>query len=87
MDDAPITTREQARAWFQAMGCSHFHMMREDPDRYAQYEALAISLPREPGQSADRYAHTLAPTPEATGDTEATEQASVESTLHLGDSS
>ena len=46
-DDAPITTREQARAWFQAMGCSHFHMMREDPDRYAQYEALAISKDTE----------------------------------------
>ncbi|RYD49033.1 MAG: hypothetical protein EOP83_25690, partial [Verrucomicrobiaceae bacterium] len=34
---------EDAKAYFQCMGCSGFHMFREDEELYRQYEALRIS--------------------------------------------
>ena len=40
-------TIEEAQAYFRAMGCSHFHMSREDPERYEAYRALAITKSTE----------------------------------------
>ena len=36
-------TLEDARRYFQAMGCSHLHMTRESPERYAEYRLLGVS--------------------------------------------
>jgi len=38
----PINDLEEARKYFIAMGCSHFHMTREYPQRYKEYRALDI---------------------------------------------
>jgi len=38
-----IKTIEQAKEYFTIMGCSHFHMMREFPQRYDEYKKLKIS--------------------------------------------
>lgn len=38
----PIDDLEQARKYFIAMGCSHFHMTREYPQRAKEYRALDI---------------------------------------------
>jgi hypothetical protein len=45
--DKPITTLEQAKVFFRAMGCSHFHMDREYPDRSKEYDGLKISRQTE----------------------------------------
>jgi hypothetical protein len=45
MFDEPITTLEQAKALFMAMGCSGFHMMREYPTRHKEY--LQLNIPKE----------------------------------------
>ncbi len=37
-----IDTIDRAREYFQAMGCSSFHMSREYPDRYDEYCRLAV---------------------------------------------
>ena len=42
MFDKPIKTVEQAKEYFGAMGCSHFHMGREFPQRYDEYRKLNI---------------------------------------------
>jgi hypothetical protein len=34
MFDKPIQNIQQAKEYFLAMGCSHFHMGREYPERY-----------------------------------------------------
>ena len=39
----PIRTIEQAKEFFKAMGCSHFHMDREYPERFQEYKLLNIS--------------------------------------------
>lgn len=39
----PIRTLEQARRYFYAMGCSHFHMSRESYERFEEYRALHIT--------------------------------------------
>ena len=36
-------TIKEARDFFISMGCSSFHMARENPDKYTQYGALNIS--------------------------------------------
>ena len=41
-EDVEITQLEDARRFFQEMGCSHFHMSREYPEKYEQYRALSI---------------------------------------------
>lgn len=41
--DEPIITVQQAREFFKAMGCSHFHMDREYPERASEYRQLNIS--------------------------------------------
>lgn len=43
MFDEPITTIQQAKEFFRAMGCSHFHMDREHQDRAKEYSCLRIS--------------------------------------------
>lgn len=41
--EKPLRTLEDARLYFQGMGCSHFHMLRELPERYEEYRALGVS--------------------------------------------
>jgi hypothetical protein len=43
--EIPIKTLEQAKEYFRAMGCTHFHMSREFPQRYDEY--LQLNIPRE----------------------------------------
>jgi hypothetical protein len=38
----PINRIEQAKEFFQRMGCKHFHMAREYPQRYEEYQKLCI---------------------------------------------
>jgi hypothetical protein len=42
-----IKSVSDARRFFEAMGCSHFHMMRDYPDRYSEYRALKINDAQE----------------------------------------
>jgi hypothetical protein len=46
-DDRSIKSLSDARRYFEAMGGSHFHMMRYDPDRYSEYRALKINDAQE----------------------------------------
>ena len=39
----PLTTLEDAKRYYQAMGCSHFHMAREYPEPYQEYRTLKIA--------------------------------------------
>lgn len=39
----PLKTLEDAHRFFQAVGCSHLHMAREFPERYAEYRLLGVS--------------------------------------------
>ena len=43
MFDDKIITIEQAKKFYQTMGCSGFHMCREYPHRYSEYQKLNIS--------------------------------------------
>jgi len=43
MFEESILTNEQAKEFFKAMGCSHFHMDREFPERFHEYKQLNIS--------------------------------------------
>jgi hypothetical protein len=45
MFNEPITTLEQAKTLYVAMGCSGFHMMREYPERHKEY--LQLNIPKE----------------------------------------
>ncbi len=45
--DTPIVTIEQAKDFFRQMGCSHFHMAREFPERYKEYQRLKIQAQLE----------------------------------------
>ncbi len=38
---------EEARLFFTSFGCSHFHMAREYPDRYEEYQKIRISENQE----------------------------------------
>lgn len=40
--ETEIKALEQAKKYFVSMGCSHFHMTREHPQRYKEYRALDI---------------------------------------------
>lgn len=40
--ETQIKTLEQAKRYFVSMGCSHFHMSREHPQRFKEYRALTI---------------------------------------------
>ncbi|MBL8896273.1 MAG: hypothetical protein JNM84_01535 [Planctomycetes bacterium] len=50
----PLRTTEDARAFFLVMGCTSFHMSREDPESYAQYQALKI-----PSELERRWSYEL----------------------------
>ncbi len=39
----PINTIEQAKTYFREMGCSHYGMARDFPQRYQEYKKLNIS--------------------------------------------
>lgn len=43
----PIRSVEQAKEYFISMGCSHFHMVREYPERYEEYRRLNITKQTE----------------------------------------
>jgi len=45
--DTPIRAIEDAKRYFKAMGCSHFHMAREYPVRNSEYFALRVSSASE----------------------------------------
>ncbi len=45
--DTPISDTAGAEAYFRSMGCSHFHMSREYPERYGEYKSLNVSKPQE----------------------------------------
>ena len=45
--DNEIKTFEQAKRYFISMGCSHFHLDREDFDRAKEYRSLKISSATE----------------------------------------
>jgi len=47
MYEEPITTVQQAKEFFKAMGCSYFHMDREFPERSREYRNLNISKQTE----------------------------------------
>ncbi|MGE5416071.1 MAG: hypothetical protein ACM3UZ_04785 [Acidobacteriota bacterium] len=47
MFNEPILTFEQAKVYFQSMGCNGFHMSREYPERYDEYKKLNISRKTE----------------------------------------
>ena len=40
--DEPIENIDQAERYFKSMGCSHFHMIRENPQRTKEYKQLDI---------------------------------------------
>ena len=40
VENEPILNLEQAKRFFIKMGCSHFHMVREYPDKYNAYKAF-----------------------------------------------
>jgi hypothetical protein len=41
--EIPLTTKAAAKQIFQAMGCTHFHMMRDFPERYREYQSFGIN--------------------------------------------
>ena len=45
--DKEIKTLDQAKRYFISMGCSHFHLDREDFDRAKEYRSLKISSATE----------------------------------------
>jgi hypothetical protein len=55
-----IDTLDRAKEYFQAMGCSSFHMSREYPDRYDEYRSLAISKEVEREWTCEEVAQATA---------------------------
>ena len=59
----PIKSIQQAKEYFRAMGCSHFHMAREFPLRYEEYKGLNISKQQETEWRTERldeyYTHIM----------------------------
>ena len=47
IENIPIKDLEQAKAYFLAMGCSHFHLSRESVERRDEYYAFKISRSTE----------------------------------------
>ena len=47
IENGQILNLEQAKHYFIAMGCSHFHLAREDFQRRDEYYALNISSETE----------------------------------------
>ena len=46
---------QQAKEFFQSMGCSHFHMARENPGRYNKYKQLGISKQTEVKWTEEKF--------------------------------
>lgn len=55
-----IDTLDRAREFFQAMGCSSFHMTREYPERLEEYRKLGISEETEREWTLDNIARGVA---------------------------
>ena len=55
MFEEPIVTVEQAKEYFMKMGCSHFHMAREFPQRYEEYKQLEITKQVEINWILERF--------------------------------
>ena len=53
--DEPITSIQQAKSFFQPMGCSHFHMDREYPNRAKEYKHLGISKQMEKEWTQEKF--------------------------------
>lgn len=53
--DEPIKSIQQAKEYFNAMGCSGFHMYREFPQRYEEYKKLNISNEMEIEWIAEQF--------------------------------
>jgi len=53
--DNPIYTIQQAKSFFRAMGCSHFHMDREYPNRAKEYYRLRISKQMEKEWTQEKF--------------------------------
>ncbi len=51
----PITTIEQAKFYFREMGCSHYGMARDFPERYDEYVKLGISKQLEKEWIKERF--------------------------------
>jgi len=51
----PIAELDHARTYFCAMGCSHFQMLREHPERYAEYRAFQIARETEIAWARDAF--------------------------------
>lgn len=47
MFDKSIKHIDEAKEYFKHMGCSHFHMAREYPQRYEEYKQLSIPKEKE----------------------------------------
>lgn len=61
--DEPIHNLEQAKRYFIAMGCSHFHLSRESFQRRDEYYALNISEDIEKKWRQEEVEHRLAEFP------------------------
>lgn len=57
--DKPIITLPDAEAYFRAMGCSHFHMSREYPNRYSEYRRMGIPKKQEATWTRAEFQQTL----------------------------
>jgi hypothetical protein len=55
MIDKPIRTIEQAKEYYKAMGCSHFHLDREDKERAQEYYSLKISKKSEAAWTEEQF--------------------------------
>lgn len=55
MFNEPITTIEQAKAFFRAMECSSYHMWREFPKRHDEYKSFNISKQTETEWQEERF--------------------------------
>jgi hypothetical protein len=58
--EPPLRTAEEAKHYFHSMGCSHFHMSREWPARYAEYCELNISKEVETEWTAESISTLIA---------------------------
>lgn len=55
MFNEPIINIQQAKDFYKAMGCSHFHMDREFPERYTEYRQLNISKQTEAAWRKEQF--------------------------------
>lgn len=58
-DKIQIITKKQAKEFFLSMGCSHFHMNRENPEMCKSYNALLISEKLESKWTKEEFTKKL----------------------------